>query len=234
VTLTFLPTDIEGSTRLWEEEHHEAMARALATHDRLISTAVVDHEGAWIKAKGEGDSTFVSSTARRRRSPSPWSCNWPLPARPTSTGRIAVGRRSGPGMTPAKATLKIVYRRATAPGCHLETNPSARGWRTTGVPDLFPGPVLASLRADPDRPGFEIGPRTVSRGDLLAMVRRLAAALRDPDWARAKASDWSFRWSWGWHGSAPAWPATGARTSDQGLQPSGAQSASLALIISAV
>jgi hypothetical protein len=31
------------------------------------------------------------------------------------------------------------------------------------VPDLFPGPVLASLRADPDRPAFEIGPRTVSR-----------------------------------------------------------------------
>jgi hypothetical protein len=47
------------------------------------------------------------------------------------------------------------------------------------VPDLFPGPVLASLRADPDRPAFEIGPRTVSRGDLLAMVRRLTAALRD-------------------------------------------------------
>jgi acyl-CoA synthetase (AMP-forming)/AMP-acid ligase II len=47
------------------------------------------------------------------------------------------------------------------------------------VPDLFPGPVLASLRADPGRPAFEIGPPTVSRGDLLAMVRRLAAALRD-------------------------------------------------------
>lgn len=47
------------------------------------------------------------------------------------------------------------------------------------MPDLFPGPVLASLRADPGRPAFEIGPPTVSRGDLLAMVRRLAAALRD-------------------------------------------------------
>lgn len=45
------------------------------------------------------------------------------------------------------------------------------------MPDLFPGPVLASLRADPDRPAF--GPRTVWRGDLLAMVRRLTAALRD-------------------------------------------------------
>jgi fatty-acyl-CoA synthase len=47
------------------------------------------------------------------------------------------------------------------------------------VPDLFPGPVLASLRADPDHPAFEIGPRTVSRSNLLAMVRPLTAVLRD-------------------------------------------------------
>jgi predicted ATPase/class 3 adenylate cyclase len=57
MTLTFLLTDIEGSTRLWEE-HHEAMARALAIHDRLISTVVVDHGGRLVKAKGEGDSSF--------------------------------------------------------------------------------------------------------------------------------------------------------------------------------
>ena len=57
MTLTFVLTDIEGSTRLWED-HHEAMARALATHDRLISTVVVDHGGRLVKAKGEGDSTF--------------------------------------------------------------------------------------------------------------------------------------------------------------------------------
>ena len=57
MTLTFVLTDVEGSTRLWED-HHEAMARALATHDRLISTVVVDHGGRLVKAKGEGDSTF--------------------------------------------------------------------------------------------------------------------------------------------------------------------------------
>ena len=57
MTLTFVLTDIERSTRLWED-HHEAMARALATHDRLISTVVVDHGGRVVKAKGEGDSTF--------------------------------------------------------------------------------------------------------------------------------------------------------------------------------
>ena len=34
-TVTFLFTDIEGSTRLWEE-HPEAMRQALARHDSLL------------------------------------------------------------------------------------------------------------------------------------------------------------------------------------------------------
>jgi acyl-CoA synthetase (AMP-forming)/AMP-acid ligase II len=47
------------------------------------------------------------------------------------------------------------------------------------VPELFPGPVLAALRGAPGRPAFEIGSRTVSRGELLAMVRHVAGGLRD-------------------------------------------------------
>jgi class 3 adenylate cyclase len=34
-TVTFLFTDIEGSTRLWEQ-HPEAMRQALARHDVLL------------------------------------------------------------------------------------------------------------------------------------------------------------------------------------------------------
>lgn len=44
--------------------------------------------------------------------------------------------------------------------------------------ELFPGPVLASLRDAPDRVAFEVGSRTISRGELLATVRRLAGGLR--------------------------------------------------------
>lgn len=44
--------------------------------------------------------------------------------------------------------------------------------------ELFPGPVLAALDAAPDRPAFEVGSGTVLRGELLAMVRRLAGRLR--------------------------------------------------------
>lgn len=45
--------------------------------------------------------------------------------------------------------------------------------------ELFPGPVLAALRRAPDRTALEFGTRTVSGGELLAMVRRLAGGLRD-------------------------------------------------------
>ncbi|HET8684770.1 MAG TPA: fatty acid--CoA ligase family protein [Micromonosporaceae bacterium] len=44
---------------------------------------------------------------------------------------------------------------------------------------LFPAPVIASLRAAPGEPAFEVGPRTVSRGELLGMVWRLVGGLRD-------------------------------------------------------
>jgi class 3 adenylate cyclase len=55
--VTFLMTDIEGSTRLWEEDP-EAMAEALREHDRLVRQTVTDHGGLLVKWRGEGDSTF--------------------------------------------------------------------------------------------------------------------------------------------------------------------------------
>ena len=50
---TFLITDIEGSTRLWEE-HADAMAPALARHDALLRSAVEGAGGAVIKTTGDG------------------------------------------------------------------------------------------------------------------------------------------------------------------------------------
>ena len=55
--VTFLLTDIEGSTRLWEA-HPEAMAEALARHDHLAAQAVAAQGGVLVKTRGEGDSTF--------------------------------------------------------------------------------------------------------------------------------------------------------------------------------
>jgi predicted ATPase/class 3 adenylate cyclase len=57
-TVTFLLTDIEGSTRLWESEP-EAMEVALQRHDRLLAEVIEGHGGTVIKSRGEGDSFFA-------------------------------------------------------------------------------------------------------------------------------------------------------------------------------
>lgn len=57
-TVTFLFTDIEGSSALWEQ-HPEAMRSALQRHDTLAAQIVASHEGVLVKQRGEGDSLFV-------------------------------------------------------------------------------------------------------------------------------------------------------------------------------
>ncbi|OBK31990.1 regulator [Mycobacterium sp. 1245111.1] len=55
--VTFLLTDIEGSTAAWEADA-EAMAVALARHDELVEQVVTSRGGRLIKTRGEGDATF--------------------------------------------------------------------------------------------------------------------------------------------------------------------------------
>jgi len=52
-TVTFLFTDLEGSTRLWEE-HPEAMKAALARHDEILRDAVEKRDGHVVKTTGDG------------------------------------------------------------------------------------------------------------------------------------------------------------------------------------
>ena len=52
-TVTFLFSDIEGSTRLWED-HPDQMAEALATHDALLRQAVETRGGYVVKTTGDG------------------------------------------------------------------------------------------------------------------------------------------------------------------------------------
>ncbi len=51
-TVTFLFTDIEGSTRLWETQR-EAMAAALARHDALLRQSIEAHGGHVFKTAGD-------------------------------------------------------------------------------------------------------------------------------------------------------------------------------------
>jgi predicted ATPase/class 3 adenylate cyclase len=52
-TVTFLFTDLEGSTRLWEE-HPEAMTSAVALHEKILREAIESHGGQVVKLTGDG------------------------------------------------------------------------------------------------------------------------------------------------------------------------------------
>jgi predicted ATPase/class 3 adenylate cyclase len=51
-TVTFLFTDIEGSTKMWER-HPEAMHRALARHDEILRRVIEEQEGYVFKTVGD-------------------------------------------------------------------------------------------------------------------------------------------------------------------------------------
>ena len=51
-TLTFLFTDIEGSTQLWEQ-HPQTMPHALARHDSMLRQAIAAHAGVVFKTVGD-------------------------------------------------------------------------------------------------------------------------------------------------------------------------------------
>lgn len=62
--LTFLLSDIEGSTQLWDS-NPQAMRRALEQHDALVSGAIKQHRGTVHRDRGEGDSFFATFRSAR-------------------------------------------------------------------------------------------------------------------------------------------------------------------------
>jgi predicted ATPase/class 3 adenylate cyclase len=59
---TFLFTDLEGSTRLWQQ-HPDAMKTVLARHDELIRSAVESADGQVVKTTGDGFHAAFSSVS---------------------------------------------------------------------------------------------------------------------------------------------------------------------------
>src|SRR5947207_982900 len=57
-TVTFLFTDVEGSTRAWEAFPAETQT-ALKRHDEIVAGKIEAHNGALILERGEGDSVFA-------------------------------------------------------------------------------------------------------------------------------------------------------------------------------
>jgi class 3 adenylate cyclase len=63
--LTFLFTDIEGSTRRWETDA-DAMRAALETHNRLLRDTVEAHGGQVFNYTGDGMCAVFTSPAQAK------------------------------------------------------------------------------------------------------------------------------------------------------------------------
>ena len=88
-TVTFLFTDLEGSTRLWEG-HPEAMKGALASHDELLRELVRENGGHVVKSTGDGmhsafetahDAVAAASGAQSALAARAWGATGPLRVR---------------------------------------------------------------------------------------------------------------------------------------------------------
>jgi predicted ATPase/class 3 adenylate cyclase len=88
-TVTFLFTDLEGSTRLWED-HPEGMRSALARHDDILRRAVEKRVGVVVKTTGDGmhaafatapDAVNAAVDAQRELTSEGWTLPEPLKVR---------------------------------------------------------------------------------------------------------------------------------------------------------
>ena len=57
-TVTFVFTDVEGSTKAWESSPDKTRA-AFQLHDEIATRIIEHHHGAIILERGEGDSIFA-------------------------------------------------------------------------------------------------------------------------------------------------------------------------------
>ena len=88
-TVTFLLTDLEGSTRLWEQDP-EAMKAAMARHNELLDKTIAAHRGYVFARMGDGmaasfstarDAVCAAAAIQRALSVEPWGTERPLRAR---------------------------------------------------------------------------------------------------------------------------------------------------------
>src|SRR5215207_1795180 len=115
-TFTFLFTDVEGSTRLWERGP-EAMSQALVRHDELLREAVEAHRGFVFKTMGDAfyaafstaaEAVEASLDAQKRLLSEEWEVTAPLRVRMalhTGTAEERDGEYFGPTLNRAARLL---------------------------------------------------------------------------------------------------------------------------------
>ena len=143
-TVTFLFTDIEGSTRLWEA-HPDAMRPALARHDFLVADTITRHGGYVFKTVGDAFcAAFLDATqalqaalaAQMALDAAPWETAAPLRVRMalhTGSAEERGGDYFGPplnrvarlmatghgGQTLLSGTTQAIVQNALPPGTSL-------------------------------------------------------------------------------------------------------------------
>jgi len=99
--VTFLLTDIEGSTRNWETSESD-MRAALIRHDELLARHIREHGGAVLTERGEGDSFFAV---------------FPMASGAVAAGlaiQLAIGSEPWPERTPIKVRAALHTGEASA------------------------------------------------------------------------------------------------------------------------
>ena len=139
-TVTFLFTDLESSTRLWEDLP-EAMSDALARHDEILRDAVDAHEGVVLSRMGDGIAAVFTSAphavmaaleVQRFMAAEPWAETGPLRARMglhTDEGRMrAPGEYMNQPLNRSAGILAcgLLRHPAASPSSKLATKPLVR------------------------------------------------------------------------------------------------------------
>ena len=126
-SLTYLFSDVEGSTRLWER-HPDAMQAALARHDAILRAAVEGCGGTVVKTTGDGlmavfgsapDAITASLAAQEGLRDEPWGETGPL--------RVRMGTHVGEAQTRGGDYYGTAVNRAARVGrsCCRRRSPSS-------------------------------------------------------------------------------------------------------------
>ena len=146
-TVTFLFTDIEGSTRLWQVDE-SAIRAALSRHDELLRKAIADHDGVVFSSMGDGMAAAFSSasaavaaavTAQRLLEAETWAAAAPIRVRMGIHTGEAVARDGDYFGTAVNRTARLM---AIGHGGQVLCSQATAVVVGAGVPD---GAVLVDL-----------------------------------------------------------------------------------------
>jgi predicted ATPase/class 3 adenylate cyclase len=119
-TVTFLFTDLEGSTRLWEAEP-DAMRAAVGRHDELLRSAIQANGGSLVSTAGDGllaafptaeAAVCAAVTAQLALAAEPWVVSRPLRARMgihTDSAPMENGRYLSPPLNRCSRLMAVAH-----------------------------------------------------------------------------------------------------------------------------